>query len=176
MQPSDKNLWLFVRASIVDINMDEFHFLACPLFVDGVQRMKKVAHRYFNTWHCSKCDGEFTECAYRYILKLSLQDHTGQINGATTFDDAANKLLGVSAKDLCLLASEPSAIKDLSLHVTSRRYLFTLSIKTETFNFSTCLKTTIVNSEVLPYATASTKLLEEISALTTQSHPVARCL
>ena len=107
-------MWLSVHASIVDINMDDFHFLECPLFVDGVQCMKKVAHRAFNTWHCSKCDGEFTECAYRYILKLSLQDHTGQINGATAFDDAANKLLGVSAKDLCLLATEPSAIKDLS--------------------------------------------------------------
>ena len=129
--------------------------------------MKKIAHRAFNTWHFNKCDGEFTECDYRYILMLSLQDHTGQINGATTFDDATNKLLGVSAKDLCLLATEPSAVKDLSLHVTSRRYLFTVSIKTETFNSSTCLKTTIVNSEELPYVVASTKLLEEISALTT---------
>ena len=54
MQPSDKNLWFFVHASIVDINMDDFHFLACRLFVDGVQCMKKVAHRAFNTWHCSK--------------------------------------------------------------------------------------------------------------------------
>ena len=107
---------------------------------------------------------------------LSLQDHTGQINGATAFDDAANKLLGVFAKDLCLLAIDPSAIKDISLHVTSRQYLFTLSIKIETFNSSTRLKTTIVNSEELPYAAASTKLLEEISALTTQSHPVARHL
>ena len=130
MQPSDKTLWFFLHASIVDINMDDFHFLACPLFVDGVQCMKKVADRAFNTWHCSKCDGEFTECDYKYILKLSLQDHTGQINGATTFDDAANKLLGVFAKDLCMLATEPSAIKDISLHVTSRQYLFTLSIKT----------------------------------------------
>ena len=156
--------------------MDDFHFLAFPLFVDGIQCMKKVAHRAFNTWHCNKCDGEFTECDYRYILKLSLQDHTGQINGATTFDDAANKLLGVSAKDLCLLATEPLAIKDISLHITSRPYLFTLSIKTETFNSSTRLKTTIVNSEELPFAAASTKLLEEISALTTQSHLVARCL
>ena len=176
MQPSDKNLWLSVRASIVDINMDDFHFLACPLFVDGVQCMKIVAHRAFNTWHCSKCDGEFTECDYRYILKLSLQDHTGQINGATTFDDAANKLLGVSAKDLCLLATEPSTIKDISLHVTSHQYMFTLSIKTDNFNSSTHLKTTIVNYEELPYAYASTKLLEEISALTPQIHPVARRL
>ena len=147
--------------------MDDFHFLACPLFVYGVQCMKKVAHRAFNTWHCKKCDGEFTECDYIYILKLSLQDHTGQINGATTFDDAANKLLGVSAKDLCLLATEPSAIKDICLHVTSRQYLFTLSIKTDNFDSNTRLKTTIVNSEELPYVAASTKLLEEISALTT---------
>ena len=134
---------------------------------------EKNSHRDYNTWHCSKCDGEFIECDYIYILKLSLQDHIDQINVATGFDDAANKLLGVSAKDLCLRATNPSAIKDLSLHITLRRYLFTLSIKTETFNSSTRLKTTFANSEELPYAVASTKLLEEISALTTQSHPVA---
>ena len=95
---------------------------------------------------------------------------------ATTFDYASNKLLGVSAKDLCLLATEPSAVKDLSLHVTSRRYLFTVSIKTETFNSNTRLNTTLVDLEELPYAAESTKLLEEISTLTTQTHPVARRL
>ena len=97
MQPSDKTLWFFLRASIVDINMDDFHFLACPLFVDGVQCMKKVAHRAFNTWHCSKCDGEFTECDYRYILKLSLQDHNDQFNRSTDFDDATKLLEEIHA-------------------------------------------------------------------------------
>ena len=115
MKPSKKAFQFSVCASIASINMDDFHFLACPLFVDGVQCMKKVAHRAFNTWNCNKCDGEFTECDYRYILKLSLQDHTDQINGATTFGDATNQLLGVSTKYLCLLATEPSTIKDISL-------------------------------------------------------------
>ena len=174
MQPSDKALWFSVHASIVDINMDDFHFLACPLFVDGVQCVKKIAHRAFNTWHCSKCDGEFTKCEYKYILKLSLQDHTGQINMATTFDDASNQLLSVSAKYLFLLTTEPSTINDISLQLTLRQYLFTLSMKTRTFNSTTRLKPTIVNSEEIPYADASTKILEEIHALTTQSHHIAR--
>ena len=109
-----------------------------------------------------------------YILKLSFQDHTDQINGATNFDDATNQLLGVFAKYLCLLATEPSTIKDISLQLTLRQYLSTFSMKIETFNSTTRLKTTIVNYEEIPYAAASAKLLEEIHALTTQSHPIAR--
>ena len=119
MHPSNKALWFSIRTSIIDINMDEFHFLAFHLFVDVIQSMKNITHRDYNTFHCSKCDGEFTECEYRYILKLSLQYHTEQINRATNFDDVSNKLISVSANILCLLAIQPSTTKDISQQLTS---------------------------------------------------------
>ena len=108
------------------------------------------------------------------MLKVSLQDHTGQVNIATTFDDAANQLLGVSTTNLRLLSTEPSSLNDIALELTSRHYLFTLSVKMETFNATQHLKTTIVHSEEVPYMSGSSTLLEEIHALTSCSQPIAR--
>jgi replication factor A1 len=58
-------------------------------------------------WHCAKCNGDFPECDYRYILRLYLQDHTEQLSSVTTFNAIATKLLGILAKDLSLLSNDP---------------------------------------------------------------------
>ena len=64
---------------------------------------EKIPHKVGNIWHCGKCDGDFLECDYRYILKVDLEDITGQLHGVATFDDAAKQLIDISAKDLCPL-------------------------------------------------------------------------
>ena len=93
--------------------MDGFHFLACPLFVDGIQCMKKIAHNVGDIWHCGKCDGEFPECDYRYILKLDLKDITGNIHGVIAFDDATNQLMGIYGKEPCLLSTKAASIVEI---------------------------------------------------------------
>ena len=75
--------------------------------------MKKIAHKVGDIWHCDKCDGEFPECDYRYILKVVLEDVTGYLHGVIYFDDAANQLMGISAKDLCLLSTESTSIVEI---------------------------------------------------------------
>ena len=97
--------------------MEDIHFLACPLFVDGIQCMKKESHKFSNIWDCAKCDGEFPECDYRYILKLDLQCVTGKLYGVIAFDDDANQLMRVAAKYLCLLMDEPTSLSEISQSV-----------------------------------------------------------
>ena len=64
LQPSEKVVWYSLIATITNVNMDDFHFLACPLFVDGIQCMKNIVDKVGDIWHCGKCDGEFPECDY----------------------------------------------------------------------------------------------------------------
>ena len=45
LQPFEKPVWYYLVATITNVNMDEFHFLACPLFVDGIQCMKNIADK-----------------------------------------------------------------------------------------------------------------------------------
>ena len=98
LQESEKPIWYSLVATITNVNMDDFYFLACPLFVDGIQCMKKIAQKVGDIWNCAKCDGEFLECDYRYILKVDLEDVTRSIHVVIAFDDVANQLMGVSTK------------------------------------------------------------------------------
>ena len=61
--------------------------------------MKKISHKARDIWNCGKCDGEFLECDYRYILKVDLEDVTGYLHGVMDFNDAANQLMGIFAKN-----------------------------------------------------------------------------
>ena len=110
--------------------MDEFHFLACPLFVDGIQCMKNIADKVGDIWNCGKCDGEFPECDYRYILKVNLEYVTGYLHGVIAFDDPANQLMGISAKDQCLLSTESTSIVEIVQRICKKQLLITLSVRT----------------------------------------------
>jgi len=123
--------------------------------------MKKVVQLSNGMWHCSKCNGDSLACEYRYILKLDLHDHTGNLPNATAFDVAATALIGLSAKDLFFLSIEPTFVHDIQSAITSHQFLLTFSIKQENFNDVDRVKVTIVNSKSSP-----TPLLPSLSSQT----------
>ena len=120
MEILEKAVWVSVRATITRLHMDDFYFLACPLDYNGKQCMKKVSHHSNNLWHCTKCNSEFPECDYRYKLKIELHDHTGQLQNVTVFNDAGNELMGITAKDLFLLSSEPADLQKICSRISGR--------------------------------------------------------
>ena len=92
--------------------------------------MKNIADKVGNSWHCGKCDGEFPECDYRYILKVDLEDVTGYLHGVIAFDDAANQLMGISAKYMFLLSTESASIVEIVQRICNKQFLLTLSVRT----------------------------------------------
>ena len=147
LQSSKKVVWYSLEATITNVNMDDFYFHACPLFVDGIQCMKKIAQKVGDIWHCAKCDGEFLECDYRYILQVDLEDVTRSIHGVIAFDDAGNQLMGISAKDLCFLSTETTSLDEIVQRIYNKKLLLTLSVKTYIFYGVACLKVIIVMVE-----------------------------
>ena len=95
--------------------------------------MKKIVNKVGDIWHCGKCDGEFIECDYRYILKVDLEDLTRNIHGVIAFDNVANQLMGISAKYMCLLATESTSIVEIVQRICKKQLLLTLSVRTEMF-------------------------------------------
>ena len=89
----------------------------------------------------------FPECDYRYILKVDLEDVTRTIHGVITFDDDANQLMGISAKDLCLLATESTSIAEIVQRICKKQLLLNVSIRTNMFCGNTCLKVVILMVE-----------------------------
>ena len=98
-------------------------------------------------WHCGKCDGEFVEFDYRYILKVDLVDVTRYLHGVIAFDDAANQLMGIVAKDLCLLSTQSTSMVEIIQRICNKQLLLTLSVRTETFYGIARLKVVIVMVE-----------------------------
>ena len=84
---------------------------------------------------------------YRYILKVDLEDVTGSIHGVIAFDDAANQLMGISAKDPCLLSTETTSLDEIVQRICNKKLLLTLSVKIETFYGVACLKVVILMVE-----------------------------
>ena len=129
LQPYEKLIWYSLVATITNVNMDEFHLLVCPLFVDGIQCMKNIAHKVGDILHCGKCDGEFIECDYRYILKVDLEDVTRYLHGVMAFDDATNQLIGIYAKDMSLLSTETTSIDEIVQRIFNKKLLLTLQLE-----------------------------------------------
>ena len=109
--------------------------------------MKKIGQKVGDIWCCAKCDVEFLECDYRYILKVNLEDVTGSIHGVIAFDDVANQLMGISTKDLCLLSTETTSLDEIVQRICNKKLVLTLSVKTETFYGVARLKVVIVMVE-----------------------------
>ena len=76
-----------------------------------------------------------------------MEDITGNIHGVIAFDDAANQLMGISAKDMCLLSTESASIAEIVQRICKKQLLLTLSIRIETFFGNARLKVVIVMIE-----------------------------
>ena len=92
---------------------------------------------------------EVTDCDYRYLLKIDIQDHTGQFLSIVSFEDTASTILGVNAKDFYLLSEDPDVIKEIVSKSLWTDHIFTLSVKTETFRDIPRLKCVIIKEDNL---------------------------
>lgn len=165
IQSYEKAEWVAVFGPITNINVNDFNFLSCPKSFNDMQCMKKVIYHSNDLWHCTKCSGDFSKCDYRYLLKLELHDHTSQIPNVKTFDGVTSQLMGILAKNLFLLFNEPDVMHKIVSRVACHHFLFTLSIKLESFNGIEWYKTTLIKLEEVPYSTASNLLLKDINKM-----------
>eukprot|EP01018_Ginkgo_biloba_P018078 Gb_20429 [translate_table: standard] len=164
---SDKPDWIAVKASLSFIKVDNFCYTACPLMIGERQCNKKVSNYGDGTWHCERCDRNFPECDYRYLLQAQIQDHTG-LTWVTAFQEAGEEIMGVTAKDLYMLKhEEQDDIKfgEIIRKVLFNQYLFKLKVKEETYSDEQRVKCTVVKAERLDYSSESKILLDTIGKL-----------
>ena len=76
-----------------------------------------------------------------------MEDVIEKIHGVIAFDDAANQLMGISAKYPCLLTTKSTSIVEIVQRICKKQYLLPFSIGTEMFSGNACLKVVIVMVE-----------------------------
>jgi len=130
------------------------------------QCSKKVTKSDSGNWLCDKCNQEFTECDYRYLLQLQIQDHTGTA-WATAFQEPGEELLGCSARELYMFKeNEDPRYTDVLLQGLYWQYLLRLKVKEETYGDERRVKNTVFKVERIDPSAESKFLLDHISRLT----------
>ena len=62
-----------------------------------------------------------------------MEDVTRSIHGVIEFGDAANQLMGIYAKNMCLLSTETTSFDEIVQRICNKKLLLTLSVRTEIF-------------------------------------------
>ncbi|XP_042498805.1 replication protein A 70 kDa DNA-binding subunit A [Macadamia integrifolia] len=162
---SDKPDWITVKATITFLKTDTFCYTACPLMIGDRQCNKKVIRSGNTRWLCERCNQEFEECEYRYLLQAQVQDHTG-LTWVTAFQESGEEIMGCSAKELYLLKYEEQddeRFGEIICNSLFKQYLFRLKIKEEMYGEEQQVKITVVKAEKLNYSSESTYLLDLVS-------------
>ncbi|XP_062148228.1 replication protein A 70 kDa DNA-binding subunit A [Alnus glutinosa] len=162
---SDKPDWVTVKAAISFIKTDTFCYTACPLMIGDRQCNKKVTRSGNARWQCDRCNQEFEECDYRYLLQAQIQDHTG-LTWVTAFQESGEEILGCSAKELYSLKYEDQDDDRFGGIIRSRlfiQYLFRLKIKEEMYGDEQRVKITVVKVDNVNYSSEGRYMLDLIS-------------
>jgi replication factor A1 len=136
-QVKDENLgmenvdYFSLKATIVYIKADNFAYPACRN--EGCN--KKVTDMGDGTWRCEKCDVSHPRPEYRYIMTLSVADHTGQMY-LSCFDDVGRAVMGGKSADdlMAMRENEDEASLTAEFEAANCRKLsFRVRAKMDTF-------------------------------------------
>ncbi|CAN0840647.1 Replication protein A 70 kDa DNA-binding subunit C [Linum grandiflorum] len=158
---SGKPDWVSVNAAVTFIRADNFFYTSCPIMIGNRRCSKKVTNDDDGKWWCEKCEQSVDECDFKYVLQVQIQDHT-DATWVTVFQECAEELLGISAKDLYIMKFEKQddegCMKILS-RVLFTRYVFKLRVQEEKFNGEERVKATAVKAEKANFGSRSRALL-----------------
>ncbi|KAH9309634.1 hypothetical protein KI387_037545, partial [Taxus chinensis] len=138
----EKPIWLSLRGTIVSIDeMDCFTYPSCSSMRTGTSCRKNITKNSEGNWICSACDVISADCDYRYLFRVQIADHTGNL-WATLFDDAGKDLIGATGKETYgQVQDNPLHIRLLKKKIAFHQYSFTLHVRMDMFNNPPKLKT-----------------------------------
>ncbi|KKK21472.1 replication factor A 1, rfa1, partial [Aspergillus ochraceoroseus] len=92
---SEEATYFSLRGTVIYIKQDNMCYPAC--LSDGCN--KKVTELDPGQWRCERCDKTHPRPEYRYIMLISVSDHTGQLY-LSCFDDVGKLMMGTTADNL----------------------------------------------------------------------------
>jgi replication factor A1 len=158
---SDKPDYITVKANVTFIKHDQDDG---PWYTACTECSKKVVQGMGDTWQCEKCNKEYLECKRRYILSLSVADHTGT-QWITLFDDQALQLLGHTAEDLhqLKLSGDIDSYEKVFSDAMFKQVIVKLRVKQEMVNDEPRLKSQGVTMSKVDFTKETSELLKAIA-------------
>ena len=138
LQVKDENLgmtentdYFTTKATIIYIKQDNPSPTYPACLSEGCNR--KVVENDPGQWHCVRCDKDHPKPEHRYIMSISVSDHTGQFY-LSCFDDVGRMIMGMTADQLMeLKENDVKAADDAFQDATCKTFNFKCRAKTDTF-------------------------------------------
>jgi replication factor A1 len=129
----DTPTYMSIRASVVYVKNTTIAYPACS--TDGCN--KKVIEENPGSWWCEKCQANFPEPKYRYVLSINVADHTGTL-WLSLFDEAGQSVVGMSANDAMKVKMDDDENNTANLltimqEATCKTFNFRVRAKMETY-------------------------------------------
>ncbi|KAF2012213.1 replication protein-like protein A 70 kDa DNA-binding subunit [Aaosphaeria arxii CBS 175.79] len=122
---------------------------------------KKVIEENPDEWWCEKCQMKFPKPEYRYVLRVSVGDHTGSL-WLSMFDDGGRTILGMSANEAVAMKEDEGKFSALMQEATCRTYIFRVRERMETFQDQPKARYQVQSINTLNFAAEANKLAELI--------------
>uniref|UniRef100_A0A3B3DDF6 Replication protein A subunit n=1 Tax=Oryzias melastigma TaxID=30732 RepID=A0A3B3DDF6_ORYME len=136
MGHGEKAEYFSCLATVVFMRKENCLYQACP----SADCNKKVIDQHNGLYRCEKCNREFSNFKYRFLLSANLADF-GDNQWVTCFQETAEVLLGHSAQALGQLReTDEAAFEQVFQNANFRTHIFKNRVKLETYHVSIDVK------------------------------------
>ncbi|ORD93936.1 RFA1 [Enterospora canceri] len=147
-----------IWGTVVFVKEDQLLYTSCPS--DGCT--KKVTQEENGEFRCEKCNEVFAECGYRYMVTMCVSDFTGQF-WMTAFDNAAQKMLGMGAKELnALRETDLDEVAAAVKGVVGREFTMKLRIRDHIYNEEVTKRVNCLDADSVDKKLAMRQMLHQI--------------
>lgn len=154
---NDKPDFFTITGCINFFKRENIFYPACPS-----ESCNKKVVQMGDSWRCEKCDMSYEKPQYRYIMSLSIADHTGTI-WIQMFNDQTQELLGISADDLQNLDKDSAQFKEIFNKSLYNTFTFSIRAKSEIYQDEKKVRFTAVSCSPVDYDSACNELETLIS-------------
>ncbi|KAJ5101467.1 Nucleic acid-binding OB-fold-containing protein [Penicillium alfredii] len=131
---------------------------------------KKVTELDPGQWRCEKCDRTHSRPEYRFILPLSVSDHTGQL-WLSCFDDTGRLVMGTSADHLMQLRDEdPTGFDEAFQEANCQTWNFRCRAKIDNFGEQQRVRYQVSSAKPVNYSEEASRLADIISSYRMVTH------
>ncbi|XP_074529240.1 replication protein A 70 kDa DNA-binding subunit-like isoform X2 [Halichoeres trimaculatus] len=148
-------------ATVVYTRKENCLYQACP----SENCNKKVIDQQNGFYRCDKCNKEFPNFKYRFLLSANLADF-GDNQWVTCFQETAEVLLGHSAETLGQLKdTDEAAFDEVFQKANFTTHIFKNRVKLETYNDEARVKVTVLEVQPIDHREYSRRLISNIRQL-----------
>ncbi|UJR08911.1 hypothetical protein I4U23_013165 [Adineta vaga] len=149
--------YVSVKATCMHIANDRIVYMSCSSD-DCYRKVNKLSS---GVYHCDKCQKDFKECRWTYMLRAEIADSTGTI-WVSFFRHLGEQLMGNVTAEQFAEAKENSDEILMQIYLnknTFREKIFRLRFNEETFNDMTTVKISCVSINDIDYSEYGQRLI-----------------